>query len=69
MYFEKKFPPEFGISPDPDLINSPLFIKPKDLEKVPSPGKPLKGNDFKRFVKRVSEEIAKELGLKKAPKA
>jgi threonine synthase len=69
MYFEKKFPPEFEISPDPDFINSPLLIKPKDLKKVPAQGQPLTGNDFKRFVKRVSEEIARELGLKKAPKA
>ena len=69
MYFEKKFPPEFEISPDPDFINSPLLIKPKDLKKVPAQGQPLTGNDFKRFVKRVSEEIARELGLKKAPQA
>lgn len=69
MYFEKRFPPEFKISPDPDLINAPVFIKPKDLEKVPGAGKPLKGKDFKLFVTRISEEIAKELDLKKVHKA
>jgi len=63
MYFEKSFPPEFEISPDPNLINSPVLIHPKDLEKVPAPGKPLKGNDFEKFVKRMSEEIAKYLNL------
>jgi threonine synthase len=63
MYFEKHFPPEFEISPDPDLINSPIRILPKDLEKVPAPEKPLKGNDFENFVKRMSEEIARYLNL------
>jgi threonine synthase len=63
MYFEKRFPPEFEISPDPNLINSPILIHPKDLEKVPAPGKPLKGNDFEKFVKRMSEEIARYLNL------
>ena len=63
MYFKKRFPPEFEISPDPNLINSPIRIHPKDLEKVPTPGKPLKGNDFEKFVKRMSEEIARYLNL------
>jgi len=65
MYFEQSFPSEFNISPNPDYINAPVFIHPKDLERVPAPGKPLKGDDFKQFVKRVSEEIAKKLNLKK----
>jgi threonine synthase len=64
MYFENRFPPEFEISPDPNLINSPVHLHPKDLEKVPASGKPLKGNDFKKFVKRMSEEIARHLNLK-----
>jgi threonine synthase len=65
MYFENNFPSEFEISPDPNLINSPVFIRPKDLEKVPAPGKPLIGKDFRRFVERTSEEIANALDLKK----
>ena len=65
MYFENSFPEEFEISPNPDLINSPVFIRPKDLEKVPAPGKPLTGEDFKQFVERTSEEIANALDLKK----
>lgn len=68
MYFENKFSAEFKISPNTDLVNSPVFIHPKDLEKVPAPGKPLKGDDFHRFVNRISEEIAKELNLKKVQK-
>ena len=65
MYYEKNFPKEFEITSDPDLINSPVLIHPKDLKKVPAPGKPLKGDDFELFVRRVSEEIAKALELKK----
>lgn len=64
MYFENSFPSEFEISSDPDLINAPVFICPKDLEEVLGSGKPLKGDDFKRFVDGVSEEIAAALGLK-----
>lgn len=65
MYFEKSFPVEFKINPDPDLINSPVLIHPKDVKKVPSPGKPLAGDDFNRFVNSVSDKIATILDLKK----
>jgi len=63
MYFGNGFPPEFAIDPDPALVNKPVLIHPANLEKVPEPGKPLKGNDLDRFVERVSEEIAKDLGI------
>ncbi len=69
MYFEKSFPAAFHISSDPDLVNTPVYVHPKDLAKVPAPGKPLIGEEFELFVKRVSEEIAKELDLKKVQKA
>jgi len=65
MYFAQQFPPEYNISPNPNLINAPVFIHPRDLEKVPTPGKPLKEKELKRFVKRVAEEIATILDLKK----
>jgi threonine synthase len=65
MYFEQQIPPEFNVQPDPELINTPLYVQPKDLETVPAPGKPLMGEDLKAFVGRVSEEIAGILNLKK----
>jgi len=65
MYFEQKFPPEFNIKPEPELINTPSYIHPKDLKRVPVPGKPLNEKDFKIFIRRVSEEIAGILDLKK----
>jgi threonine synthase len=64
MYFQNRFPKEFEITPDPDLINAPVFVHPEDLEKVPAPGKPLQGVEFEQFVKRISEEIAEALDLK-----
>jgi len=65
MYFEKQFPPEFNIKPEPELINTPSYIHPKNLKRVPQSGKPLNEKDFKIFIRRVSEEIAGLLDLKK----
>ena len=69
MYFEKSFPAEFEIVPDPALMNAPVYVHPKDLLKVPAPGKPLQGAEFDYFVERISEEVATRLSLKKVPKA
>jgi threonine synthase len=69
MYFENNFPAEFEISPNPDLINTPVYVHPDDLANVPAPGKPLHGEDFERFVQGVSSEIAKILSLKKRQNA
>lgn len=62
-YFENSLDSEFGVTPNPDLVNSPTLVRPKDLEKVPAPGKPLHGEDFQKFVSGVSETIARELNL------
>ncbi len=65
MYFKQNFPPEFEIVPDQRLVNAPEFIRPKNLKKVPEPGKPLKGNELRLFINCISEEIAKILELEK----
>jgi len=65
MYFEGQFPPEFNIRPDPALINVPVYVHPKDLKAMPAPGKPLSDKALKTFVRRVSEDIAGILDLKK----
>ncbi|MCP4622501.1 MAG: threonine synthase [bacterium] len=67
MYFEQTFPEDYNISPNADLINTPHFVHPVDLEHVPAPGKPLKGEAFERFVLRTADEIAARLKLKKRP--
>jgi threonine synthase len=63
MYFENCFPPEYGIIPNPELMNSPRLICPEDLSDIPAPGKPVTGEAFNRFVSRVSQEIAQILNL------
>jgi threonine synthase len=65
MYFSKNFPLEFNISPNRDLVNTPFYIHPDDLVKVPEAGKPLDGEDLTYFVNRTAEEIANKLGLQK----
>jgi threonine synthase len=65
MYFENRFPAGFAITPDPALINAPIFIRPADLARVPAAGKPLGEKDFQLFVRRTAEEIAGRLSLKK----
>lgn len=65
MYFSRTFPEEYEISYDDKLINLPTLVKPADLKKIPSPGNPLTGEDFKIFVDRIAEEIANSLDLKK----
>lgn len=65
MYFENRFPSGYDISPDKTLINFPVLIHPEGLDKVPATGKPLNKNDFNIFVKRISDEIADILDLKK----
>jgi threonine synthase len=69
MYFEQNFPADYNISPRKDLINAPLYIHPADLDQVPAPGRPLKGEAFERFVNRTAEEIAARLNLKKCTAA
>ena len=65
MYFGDQLPEAYQIDVDPQLINRPRYVHPEDLEAVPAAGKPLEGEDFQRFVSRVSSEIADLLKLKK----
>ncbi len=65
MYFEDRFPPEFEVEPDPAIINRPTLVHPPDLTAVPTPGHPLKGEALDRFVRRISQEIAESLALRR----
>jgi threonine synthase len=65
MYFQDTFPPEFGVTPRQEFRNAPSLIKPEKLERFPQPGKPLQGEDMKRFIDETVAEIARILGLKK----
>jgi threonine synthase len=65
MYFQDTFPPEFGVAPRQELKNAPLLIKPEKLQRYPQPGKPLQGDDMKRFIDETVAEIARILHLKR----
>ena len=65
MYFGQQFPPDYNITPKRELINTPVYVHPEDLDKVPAPGRPLAGEALDRFVERVAQEIAGMLELKK----
>ena len=65
MYFQRQFPPAYNVRTDTNLVNAPVYVHPKDLEQVPAPGKPLTGKAFDIFVRRVSQDIAGYLKLKK----
>jgi len=69
MYFNLNFPEEYEITPDPDLVNAPVLVHPEDLKNVPAPGKPLEGDDFTHFIRRIAETIAKTLDLQMVNKA
>ena len=68
MYFEDKFGPEFGIHPRPELRNAPLLVKAAGVDRFPAPGKPLAGDEMKRFVEKTVTEIAALLDLKEGTK-
>jgi threonine synthase len=63
MYFQNSFPEEFQVTPRPELVNTPILVKPSGLERMPKPGKPLSGNAFQKFVDQVAQEIAAILDL------
>ena len=65
MYFQDTFPPEFGVTPREELKNAPSLIKPERLQRFPQPGKPLQGEDMKRFIEETVAEIARILELKR----
>jgi threonine synthase len=63
MYFDNSFPPGFGVTPRPELINQPQEVIAPGLSELPAPGKPLAGPAFDRFVSATAREIARRLGL------
>jgi len=65
MYLNDDFGPEFNVRPRSELRNTPSVVKPKNLKRYPEPGKPLQGEDMKRFIDEMTSEIAQILDLKK----
>lgn len=64
QYFQNTFPDTYGITPDPDLTNTPVLIQPEGLDALPAPGRPLEGDDLECFVERTSDAVAEALKIK-----
>ena len=67
MYFEDNFGPEFEIVPRDELKNSPRYVRPENLDKVPGPDASLTDDEFADYVRAAARDIALAMGLK--PKA
>lgn len=65
MYFEGTLPPEYGISPKPELINRPSLVKSEGVIRFPSHQNPLSGKALDLFVRKTAEDIAARIGLTK----
>jgi threonine synthase len=61
MYFDGAFPPEFGIKPKKELSNTPREVSAPGPH--PETGRPLYGNELKKFVGETARAIAANLGL------
>ncbi len=65
MYFTNNFDPDYDIRPRQELKNSPIMVKAEGQVRCPEAGRPLEGEEMKRFVQAMSYEIAQILGLEK----
>ena len=65
MYFDNSFASEFDIRPKSELQNQSIQLRPKNLSKYPSPGKPLLGEEQKNYLREMAAEVARVLNLKK----
>jgi threonine synthase len=61
MYFDNAFPPEFGITPNPQLANRPQAVTVTGP--LPRNGQPLHGEELNEFVEKTACAIAARLDL------
>ncbi len=62
-YFADDFDSAYEVVPKPELRNFPTLVEAEGVERLPAPGAPLSGEDFKVFVEATALEIARKLGL------
>lgn len=65
MYFEGTLPPEYGVTPRPELTNRPTLVRPEGVARFPSHRHPLAGEELDLFVRKTAEDIAGRIGLVK----
>ncbi|MFO7754095.1 MAG: threonine synthase [Desulfobacteraceae bacterium] len=63
LYFNKGFPEDYGITPDPELVNSPRLIMPADEKNTPPRSGKLSEERFSIFLEDISARIAEEMAL------
>jgi len=63
LYFKSTLPEDYKIVSDSDNINLPSLILPDDQELIPSQKKRLKEKDLQKFIKDISDKVAKRLNL------
>lgn len=63
LYFNTQIPKDYEIISNPDLINLPTLVLPMDQSLTPSQQNRLNKEDFRKFVKDISEQIANKLKL------
>jgi len=63
-YFADDFDSAYEVVPKPELRNFPTLVEAEGVERLPAPGAPLSGEDFKVFVEATALEVARKLGLK-----
>ena len=65
MYFEGALPPEYGVTPRPELINRPSLVKAAGVARFPTHQHPLAGKALDHFVRKTAVDIAARMGLEK----
>lgn len=65
MYFAGTLPPEYKVTPNPELVNQPALVRAAGVPRFPTHQQPLDGEDLDLFVKRTAETIADRIGLVK----
>jgi len=65
MYFAGTLPPEYTVTPKPELVNKPALIRPAGVPRFPTHQQPLAGEELDLFVQKTAENIADRIGLVK----
>ncbi len=63
LYFKSQMPEDYKIITDLNNINKPCLILPDDPDIIPSQKNRLGQENFKKFIKDISDKIAKKLDL------
>ena len=63
LYFTSGIPKEYKIISNPANVNLPALLMPDDPDIIPSQTRRLNKNDFQKFIKNMTDKIARQLNL------